>query len=499
MRRPERVARVMSRQSSEEREQGAIGELTVQTPETSQSDRIAHRSPSSFNHPGDRNGRLPGGRFWPARWLLLVVPGVSIGLILWLSWTKAPLLPTGDEWSMVPLFERFTNGTLTFADLWEPNGGGHRLLWTRVQALAVIWLTGWDHRLMLIISVLLVVLTWLLLMDAVRRTFQAPWAVWILLIPTALLIFSLARHHTWLKPYTDKVPTTLAFAIVVWALAEPRTKSGGWFLIALVGALKASLSSLGGLVVWIAFLPAVLERSRKLAVIWVLTAATTIGLYSVDYPFNRRDGSLSLSPDDVLFVFAWLGNPVAAGDSQRALAVGIASAVGLATALTFLYWPLAQFPRGAPKSVLVWLGLAASAVGIALLVSIDRRDAEPSQASRFLDYSVLWWVALLVIGLAAVVRGTSQPGQLPADARSGRGKLLTAAYLGAVLLTLVGTISTSQYGFQRGVRSEQDQLEAEACVLQEPLTEECVASLGNPRKIGPSVSFLREEGLAIFR
>jgi hypothetical protein len=101
---------------------------------------------------------------------------------------------------MVPIVERFMHGNGTFDDLWHPNGGGHRLLWTRLQALPLIWLTGWNRQVMLIFSVFLVVATWLLLMDAIRQTFKAAWASWILLVPTALLMFSLARYHNWLKP-----------------------------------------------------------------------------------------------------------------------------------------------------------------------------------------------------------------------------------------------------------------------------------------------------------
>jgi hypothetical protein len=465
----------------------------------SQPDRIDQSSSTPHNKTGEGFSRLSAEQFQRLRWLLLIIPVISVGLVLWLSWTKSARLPTGDEWTMVPIVERFRHGNGTFDDLWRPNANGHRLLWTRLQTLPVIWLTGWNRQEMLIFSVFLVVVTWLLLMDGIRRTFEATWAVWLLLAPTALLMFSGARYHNWLKPYTDKVPTALGVGIVAWALTTARSQSKGWFPIALVGALIASFSSLGGLVVWFAFVPAVFERSRKLAFGWILAATATIALYLIDYPFTSAGHPLSVSTNSVFYVLSWLGSPVGARESQHAIVASIASIVGLLVALLFLHWPFDRGHNRTPRPVLVWVGLAAFALGVSILIALEQDDNSLAVASRFLAFSVMWWIAFLVIGLAAVVRVIAPAERESVGGGTGKGKLLAAIYFGVMLIIMGGTITTSRYGFQRGIIVDQDQRASEICVLDEPLTDECLANLGESRKLRRWVSILKDERLTLFR
>lgn len=436
---------------------------------------------------------------WQARWLLLLVPLCSIALVLWLAWTKAPQLPTGDEWSLVSIYEKFSQGSGTFADLWRTNGQGHRLLWPRLIALPVVWLTSWDRQVMLTVSITLAVITWVLLMDAVRRTFEAVWAVWVLLVPTALLAFSQARYHNWLKSYTDKIPTALGVAIVVWAIAAARPGSRGWYLVALLGAVVASYSSLAGLAAWFAFFPAVFERSRKWALIWIMAGVLTIGVFAIGYPFGEKVSPVPLSGDYVRFVLAWFGVSVGQRDPQRELAAGIVSAIGIVGALVFLYWPSLYARASAPKWLMVWFGLAAFAAGTGTMIAMEKAGPEDSEASRYLAYSVVWWIAFLVIGLATTVRAMALAEGRSWRARSFRTVAPAIVYLGIVLLVMVGTIKTSAIGLQRGIAWQQDQLATERCVFDQPVTQACLASLGTPKKISPSLEFLRQEHLAIFR
>jgi hypothetical protein len=267
----------------------------------------------------------------------------------------------------------------------------------------------------------------------------------------------------------------------------------------LAGAIEASFSSLGGLVVWVAFAPAAFQQSRKFALIWILAAAATIGLYSVDYPFGQQGGALALSTDSVLFVFAWIGSAVGGGDPQLALTLGIASAVCLAVALILMCGRSLRTAEGMPRSVMVWSDLSAFAVGVAILIALDHENDNLNIASRFLAFTVMSWIAFLVIGLATVVQVAGAQNRDSGRAGPRTETFLAAACFGIVLLTVAGTIVTSRYGFERGLKWEVDQRMSETCVLEEPLTDECLGTFGSAERLRPLVSILKDERLAIFR
>ena len=230
-----------------------------------------------------------------------------------------------------------------------------------------------------------------------------------------------------------------------------------------------------------------------------MAGVLTIGVFSIGYPFGEKVSPVPLSGDYVRFVLAWLGVSVGQRDSQRELAAGIASAIGLAGALMFLYWPSLYARASAPKWLMVWFGLAAFAAGTGVMIAIDKAGPQDSEASRYLAFSVVWWIAFLVIGLATTVRAMALAKRRLGRAWSSRTVAPAVVYLGIVLMVMVGTIMTSATGFQRGVAWQQDQLATERCVFDQPVTERCLSSLGTPEKIRPWLEFLRQEHLAIFR
>ena len=181
-----------------------------------------------------------------ARPLVVLVPLGQVLAILWLVWARSTDVPMSDEWQMVEIVQHADEGELRVGDFWRLHGDAHRLVVPRLTALVLIELTGWHRRVMMTFNVAVVVLTGILLFQAVRETFRSTAVTVALVVPGSLFILSFTRYHNWLKPFTDKIPTAFGVAVCAWALAA-RPVGPSRFGVAVFGAMIASLSSLGGL------------------------------------------------------------------------------------------------------------------------------------------------------------------------------------------------------------------------------------------------------------
>lgn len=459
--------------------------------------------PLPISRPAETDGGLSGGRLRtiarlrPLAWLTFAVPLASVAIVLWLAWTQSLLVPNGDEWAMVGTLQQVREQGLRWETLWRPNDGGHRLVWTRLSGLALIELTDWNRRAMLTVNVALVVLSFALLMAAVRNSFRATWPVWVLVVPTSLLMFTLARYHNWLKAFTDKIPTVLGIAVVVWALSRVG-QSRLLFGVAVGGALLASLSSLSGLVAWIAFAPAVFLHDRRRGALWAAIGAAVIVAYSIDYPFTDDGQPVAFSASAVGYLLTFLGGPLADGDTVVAAAAAVASLVLVVPCLVVLWRAHRRSPRGEQGSLLAWVGLAAFAFGVALLIGIGRSDSNTGQASRYIALSLLWWIAFLVVALAAAVAAI--PEMRGAGPWRWPTRALAAVLLVAAILVTTGTVVTSQHGLEQAIRWHREERRRQDCLVeQDPIKTSCLEVFGKPEKIGPWVAYLKEQRLAIYR
>ena len=361
---------------------------------------MSDRAPGS---PGLRRGTVrsfggPGSGFtWLALGAMLLVPSILVGVILWLIWTRTTYAPVADEWEMVTLLRLQQSGLLGLDDLLSFHNE-HRILVGRVIALIVIDLTSWNRQIYMTLALVAAGVSLLLLLLAYRRSSGSALVTVLMIAPWSLLMFSLARWQNWIAPFTDKIPTAFGVAICCWAFAV-RPLGRWWVILALAGALIASLSSFGGLIIWFAFLPAAIFAGRRVAIAWGAVAVVTIGLYMIGFP--RSAGDVAFDPVAMVgFVLAYLGAPVGGADLARAQIATLLSLVlligGGVTA-----WRLGYGRRLDPVVVLIWSGLGAFAVGTGILAAMSRgatSGIELALESRYQAFALFWWVWLFALG-----------------------------------------------------------------------------------------------------
>ncbi|HZC05053.1 MAG TPA: hypothetical protein VE338_05370, partial [Ktedonobacterales bacterium] len=459
--------------------------------------------------------------------ILCVIPVALVGFILLMIWTRTPHVPFWDEWETVTLVQHATQGTLTWNDFWAFHNE-HRIVIPQLLDLGLILATHWNRQIEMTFDLLLAVGEWALLLVSVARGLRSRLLSALAILPTGLAVFSLAQYENWVWSYQITfICTVFGVALTLWGLsprpqpqsaASSTTPSGApvreqsnatwvrWpgFLVAMVGATIAALSSLGGLVVFVAFLPTVLAQGYKKTLVWLALAAGIIVPYMRGFPHSVP---IQLSLTTIKFCITYLGAPAGTPSVLFAFGMGIGSIL-LAVANVGYYW----WRERRLTPLLPWIGLGGYAIGLALITSFGRMYMGPWTAtvltSRYQVYSALWWVAvvylLLLNGKSAATllqRGGSgdrlyaAPKQLVRTSSWIVGLnalMLIVATLGMVLTSLrsVPTLEAFQYA----------QLQTEGCVVNvEYATVPCLWNFyPAPNLLPDRVAYLRAQHDGIF-
>src|SRR5205809_658846 len=104
------------------------------------------------------------------RWALFY--GIALlpaGLIALLIWSYSVDVPQWEDWIMVPFFQKFASGTLLLRDLFAQQNE-YRQFFPNLLFLGLGWVTKWDLRYEMLVSLLLACLISTNIYQLSRRT-----------------------------------------------------------------------------------------------------------------------------------------------------------------------------------------------------------------------------------------------------------------------------------------------------------------------------------------
>lgn len=373
-----------------------------------------------------------------AAWIgVAALPVAQLLVIGWQIWHSTPQAPWWDEWDLVIPLRRADRGQFALTDFWGFQNQ-HRIFLPRLILFALIRATAWNRPWIMTLNLALGALALVLFGDLLRRRLGHLGAL-ALLVPTSLLVLSLGQFENWLFAFQlNFILATFGAACCCWASLVPTVADRWRWALLVAGALVASLSSLGGLCLWIAFFPVVLRCGRRLAALWCGGALALFAIYFVGFPFGERmHASLSVQ---ARYFLAYLGAPLGAPGATLSGWYGLGGLLALAACCAYLW------RRGGYGALpLGWLCLASYALANAALTTYGRAGADIDQTlySRYQSFAMLWWVALL--GLCWQVGALLWDRPLTV----GRWPLVASASVAASLL-LVGLIRTNEAGFRAG-------------------------------------------------
>ncbi len=353
--------------------------------------------------------------------LSLVLAAVPLGVLLCKLPQYGLNFPYWDEMLIAPLIDHAKTGQLRFIELWAQHNE-HRPLFPRLIMLALALPSNWNVNYVLAANVLCGIGSFLFMAWTALRTSangQRPW--WVVPV-LAFFVFSWAQMENWAWGLELTVLLcTFAVTSGIVLLSHPAL---GWygFASAVFMGIVASYSFANGILYWVAALPALLvmpklAREQKIlrGILWVVAAFLVIESYFVAY---HKPGvsppltALLQAPMAYIgYVVLYLGSPVVAIFSTPPWHGGpphpcgpfhfIPGIAGIVAFLVLLghAWKrrTLTFTEAAP-----WLGIAAFAVGSALVTGIGRSGFGPQEGlnSRYMTTNALFWCALF--GLLAI-------------------------------------------------------------------------------------------------
>lgn len=438
------------------------------------------------------------------RWFVVVAPLTQVLALLWLIWNRTPDVPWWDEWETVKLVHKFDQGTIGVADFWAFHNE-HRIVIPRLINLTVIELTHWNRQIEMTVDLMMAVGAFFLILLTIQSSLRSAKAAFVLAIPVVLLILSLAQWEDFLWPFQSTfIATVFSVALCTWALGTRPAGVRG-FGYALLAALIASLSSFGGLIVWVAFLPALwLAGYRRVQyfLIWFGVAAAVVIPYM--YGFPRSSTSSPAIIDAFAYALAYLGAPAISlgnlGRTPHLLHVQIFAAISILVTLAnvAVFWLLGR----TLKPLCAWIGLGLFALGVAAVTALGRGPTlgtAQALTSRYQAFSALWWIAALVIACATYMHLMEKLRSTPVTKELWPFSALAAANLGILGVVSVALVIVNVAGFQDGRRWMDLQREHESCILQYETTwNSCLGVYYLPGAVSTLVPYLAQDHLGIF-
>ncbi|MFN8061637.1 MAG: hypothetical protein U0Q12_20940 [Vicinamibacterales bacterium] len=350
---------------------------------------------SALLHPSPRH--RPGRR-WTSRvgWTLLLAP---VFVLAALVWRYAVDVPYNDEWDLVPYLHELAQGTLRIGRLFDTHNG-HQ--WVLVRAAVLAWstLVGFDLRVGMALTLLLVLATACALGALIEHTSGRVSPA--LGLASGLLVASPVQAENWLMGVQFGVvaPFLCLVAGVLVARAGWRPLAR-WAVVLSLALVAAFINSTG--IVLVALVPAILGCGRpapwRSRLGWAGFAASLVAVVWAYWGGPRWEPHAATVVDRVMFALGLLGAPLAKGTFDEALWPSQAIGAGLFV----LYAGLVVVSvRGVPArsreraDLGAWLTLGGFPILVAGLVAVGRAGfgAEQILASRYTTFFVPLPVAL---------------------------------------------------------------------------------------------------------
>jgi len=344
-------------------------------------------------------------------WLFLLAIAPAILLLGWIS-HYAVNVPLGDEWALVPLFEKWGSHQLSFHDLYQQHNE-HRILIPKLIYLVFAQLTNWDLRAEMFFSVVLCAGTSAGIYMLLRRTLGGPPRQLLLLWAAAnLLLFSPTQAQNWLWGFQLQmfIPNLcLVLTLVILTSDFPWWPRFGASVF-LIGVATFSFGN--GVLLWpvVALFLVLRGESKWRIAAWLLAFALVVALYFPGYYRIPRAHPLTGSwLDYPSYFLVFIGGALSRGrEGQLLLGATITGAVALvvyAAILVHFFRTRGEALRNAAP----WLVLGPYVIGSAALVAYSRVNWGPNQAldSRYVTNSNYFYLGLVVLA-ALAMRGTER-------------------------------------------------------------------------------------------
>jgi hypothetical protein len=311
-------------------------------------------------------------------------------------------VPFGDEWSMIPLFGKWNEHHLTFAELFRQHME-HRILFPKLIYIGFAQLTHWNVKAEMFFSVLLCVVTSLCVLGLLQRTVPGSTRrrLWLWAIAN-LLIFSPAQAENWMWGFQLAmfIPTIcLVGSLLILSSAEIKRAR---FIAASILAIIATFSFGNGLLLWPVIGLYLISKigSRRWMILWAALFVVVAISYFVGYQTPQIPARHAADALDYLTYFLRF-NGNALGQFPLPGRLVLTAVIG-ATALLLFFGTAALILKrcgvlASPSAP--WIAIGLYAISSSLIATFTRVHEGTEQALdlRYSSVSMNLYVALIAL------------------------------------------------------------------------------------------------------
>jgi len=337
-------------------------------------------------------------------WILCSIPALTVFYFILKYHVN---IPFWDEWEIVYFLEKFHQGTLTLADLWQKHNE-HRTFFPQIIIIALARLSSWNMLLENILNFIIASGTFLVITRLFKRVkYLVGLQETAFLIPlVALLVYSLRQWENWTWGI-QMVCYMATFGAVtgIVILSGLRFYYKNLWVAAFFGILS-TFSFSSGVVFWpislflICFNCFSNNSTRyRVIVIWLIFSLVVLSGYF--YDFERLDNHPSLAfgllnPVEFFhYFFSYLGSPINFSKSAYIYGIFAFLIFNLQFIFLLLYCKKKEYYLG-------FISLGLFSLGNAFITALGRSGfgSIQSLSPRYVTISYIFWVGL--IGITAV-------------------------------------------------------------------------------------------------
>ena len=351
---------------------------------------------------------------------------IPVALVIWFITIFGVDVPFWDDWSLVDLFNKVSEGNASFRDYFAQHNE-HRIFLPKIIFVILAFASKWNLKLQMYLSVFLTIITcWLIYKISEANQIKNRSLFHIFNILTCFWLFSLVQAENWLWGFqlawflVNSLLVLAVFLLTVPNNLPPNVRFYG----AALCCLLASFSLAHGLLSWLAVIPSILSfsgqaitRKLKLRVfLWLILFILFCFIYSIDfhkvghYPdllFFLKEPLASFNYFLRILISPIVINPINPG-KIKPLFFG-----GLFILSCFIFFNIYYFKEYNSKfatKAAPWLSIGWFTILFALLTVIGRSGfgVEQAMESRYTTMSILLIISCLQIWLLFVEQGTSQ-------------------------------------------------------------------------------------------
>ncbi len=394
--------------------------------------------------------------------LLTLLPAIMLTILIYKYAVNIP----HEDGLFTPgiLISKTANSFLTFEDLFK-QGNESRVVIPRLIVIGLAFLTDWDVRFQMFVSLLLAGLTSFNIYYILKKTTSYHHGLCFFLTLLAnLLIFSPIQETNWL--WGNQIMIFIPIACLTASLAI--FYSSCLFPLKVIFAILyssiATFSFANGMLCWVLLIPLFMYKYRQpvhnrfwiILLTFFMVCNLIIFFWGYDFPQSRQLQSYILANPIKAFHYfiCLLGLPL-----NHFFSIQITAISGYIIFSTFLFCMFNIIKTNAStfKCSIPWLIIAGYSILTALMITFGRADAGEEQlyAYRYTSFSIYITVALVFL-LAHIYQYTVQ--------HHIRQKIIVKILI--IFLIFFFTLtssSTSLYGIQRMKKSHQIRLGERAC------------------------------------